>query len=98
MDSINNAGTSDARDGYDAVRSERDELKQVVRELTHLQLIARDAEIGLRSQLMQAEIDLAHAHAVGAAEVAKVRQSTAWRVGRLVTRPAAVVKHRLRRR
>ncbi len=89
--------TQPSDDAPDQPRLEREELLIVLRDLTHLQLIARDQEIGLRAELAQARIDVANAHSAGAAAVDNVRRSTTWKVGRVVTMPLGFVKRVLRR-
>jgi hypothetical protein len=74
------------------LRKENEHLVATLRDLTHSQLISRDLELGLRAEVVQLRIDLVHAHAVGAAEVNKVRTSTSWRVGRMITKPFGVVR------
>jgi hypothetical protein len=74
------------------LRAENAQLIATIRDLTHAQLISRDLELGLRAEIMQARIDIVHAHATGKAEVDKVRRSTSWRIGRAVTRPLGVVR------
>jgi hypothetical protein len=90
--------TSDS-DGsqFAQVREERDLLLASIRDLTHAQLIARDTELGLRAELSQARIDLGHARARGAHDLAMTRTSLTWRVGRFVMRPVAIAKNFLRR-
>jgi hypothetical protein len=79
------------------VRAERDLLLSSIKDLTHAQLIARDMELGLRAELMQARIDVEHARARGAHDLAQTRKSITWRVGRLVMSPLAISKSVLRR-
>lgn len=66
---------------------ERDELLRTIRELTHLQLISRDVEIGLRAELVQARIDADHADARTDHTVLLIKRSPTWRAGRAVTAP-----------
>jgi hypothetical protein len=83
--------------GLAQVREERELLLASIRNLTHAQLIARDTELGLRAELSQARIDLVHARARGAHDLAMTRLSVTWRVGRYVLRPVAIAKNFLRK-
>jgi len=74
------------------LREENARLVEALRDMSHAQLISRDTELGLRAELLQAQIDIVHANAVGAAEVNKVRASTTWKVGRAVTKPLSFVR------
>jgi hypothetical protein len=78
-------------------RHERDLLVASLRDSTHVQLISRDMELGLRAELMQARIDIEHARAMGAHALAMTRRSTTWRIGRLVMKPVGAAKRVLRR-
>jgi hypothetical protein len=79
-------------DDLTRLREENAQLITTLRDLTHAQLISRDLELGLRAELMQARIDILHAHATGAHEVDKVRTSMSWRIGRAITKPLGVVR------
>jgi hypothetical protein len=74
------------------LREENAQLIATLRDLTHAQLISRDLELGLRAEVMQARIDILHAHATGAHEVDKVRRSMSWRIGRAITKPLGAVR------
>lgn len=78
------------------LREENARLVEALRDLSHAQLISRDTELGLRAELLQAKIAIRHAHDVAAAEVSKVRQSTTWRVGRVVTKPLSFFRRFVR--
>ncbi|KFF58514.1 hypothetical protein JF66_18045 [Cryobacterium sp. MLB-32] len=78
------------------LRKDRDRLIATVRDLTHSQLIGRDMELGLRAELMQAKIDLKHARASSAHDLALTRRSTTWRVGRLAMMPLVVSRRVLK--
>ncbi|PJJ71221.1 hypothetical protein CLV46_0763 [Diaminobutyricimonas aerilata] len=81
--------------------AERERLLAIIQDLAHNQLIARDVELGLRAELLQARIDLEHAQAReshGANEAVRLmKRSTTWRVGRAITGVFAPVSQLARR-
>ncbi|MFC6354794.1 hypothetical protein [Luethyella okanaganae] len=86
------------REAFRVLQRERDELLISVRELSHAQLIARDIEVGLRSELMQARIDLENAEGRTIHTVGLIRKSTTWKIGRIVTKPVGLVRRLLGRK
>ena len=97
MNADDTVGHDETANEVARLRAERDVLIASIRDLTHAQLIGRDLELGLRAELMQAEIDLGYARDRGAHDLYMTRQSTTWRVGRLVMKPVAFGRRVLRR-
>ena len=89
---IGRAIDDDVARQLERVSQERDELLATVRELTHLQLVSRDLELGLRAELIQTRIDLQNAHLHGKAEVDKVRASATWKIGTMASAPLRLAK------
>ncbi|MBO1737397.1 hypothetical protein [Leifsonia sp. TF02-11] len=74
------------------LRTENEELHRALRELSHAQLIARDVELGLRAELLQTRLNLINDAATHQHTVNLIRQSTTWRLGRLLTKPFAAAR------
>jgi hypothetical protein len=76
-----------------ALLEQRDLLIETVCRLTHLELIGRDSELGLRNTIAELRLNQVH---IRDRVIEEFRSSSTWKVGLVLTWPIRVFSSKLR--